>query len=313
MPARLIFAGTPGFALASLQALVEAGTIPLAVLTQPDRPTGRGRKIEPGPVKRYALEHGIPVWQPATLINRAVAAKLEELEPDAMVVAAYGLLLPKQILALPRSGCINVHASLLPRWRGASPVQAAILAGDRRTGVSLMKMEAGLDTGAVYVQEALTIGDRETAGDLHDRLALLGGRLLVRSLPAILAHELSPVPQNESEASYAGKIRTQDALLDWRLPARQLEARIRAYNPVPGARFMLDDEAVKCWSAEVAGGASAPPGTVLAFAQNGRGGLEVACGEGAIRLLEVQRPGRGRISAAEFERQVSLNGRRLAS
>lgn len=310
MPARLVFAGTPDFALASLCSIVAAGFVPLAVLTQPDRPAGRGRKLKASPVKRYAEELGIPVWQPATLKDGGINAELAALRLDAIVVAAYGLLLPAHILELPSVACVNVHASLLPAWRGAAPIQAAILAGDRETGISLMRMDRGLDTGAVYAQQAITIGDGETAGELQIRLATLGGQLLVRHLDDILELGLAPVPQDEPKATYAPRIDKAHAHLDWRLPALQLARQVRAYNPVPGASFVLDGERVKCWSAELGVGAAAPPGTVIAA---GRSGIDVACGDGVLRLLELQRPGRGRISAFEFESQVRLGGRRLSA
>lgn len=306
-PARIVFAGTPEFARVSLKSLVDAAIVPLAVLTQPDRRAGRGRTIKASPVKRYALEHGIPVWQPATLKDSDVVSGLAELEPDAIVVAAYGLIFPSRVLELPALGCINVHASLLPRWRGAAPVQAAILAGDADTGISLMQMEAGLDSGPVLVQEALAIGERETAGELQDRLAVLGGQLLLRHFAAILERRHPPVAQDERNITYANKIQKEDAGLDWRLPALQLMRKVRAYNPVPGASFEVDGERVKCWMAAVVD-AAAPPGTIVAA---GRGGIDVACGDGALRLLELQRPGRGKVSAFEFESQLSLSGRRL--
>ena len=311
MPDNLVFAGTPGFALVCLEALVRQDMAPVLVLTQPDRRSGRGRKLSVNPVKRYASSQGIPLWQPETLATPEVASKLAQLGTDAIIVAAYGLMFPPAILGLPRAGCVNVHASLLPRWRGAAPVQAAILHGDRKTGVSLMRMEEGLDTGPVYVSESLVIGQMETAGLLQDRLAALGGELLVRHLPAILAGGIRPVGQDEQFATYARRISTADARLDWRAAALQLVRCVRAYNPAPGAWFTLDDERIKCWSAEVladAGDAAAAAGTVLAA---GRYGIDVACGDGAIRLLKLQRPGRGRISASEFSAQRALSGKLL--
>jgi methionyl-tRNA formyltransferase len=303
MPDNLVFAGTPGFALATLRALVETGMSPALVLTQPDRPAGRGRKLTASPVKRYALEQGLTVRQPQGLKDPVLLSEFRELHPAAIIVAAYGLLFPPELLDLPERGCINVHASLLPRWRGAAPVQAAILHGDRETGISLMHMDKGLDTGPVYVRQALAIGTAETAELLHERLAELGGNLLVRFLPQILNGSLEAVPQDDREATYAGKIDRMAARLDWRLPATDLERRVRAYNPRPGAWFVLDDRIVKCWRAEVpARLGDSPliagrPGTVLAA---GRDGIDVACGEGVIRLLELQHAGKGRVTAHEF-------------
>ena len=308
---RLIFAGTPEFARVSLEALVEAGAEPLAVLTQPDRPAGRGRRTEPGPVKRFAAARGIPVHQPRTLINKDFVAELAALEPDALVVAAYGLLVPADLLAVPRAGGINVHASLLPRWRGASPIQAAILAGDAEAGISIMKMDEGLDTGPVYAREAIAIGAEETAGQLHDRLAVLGGRLLVRHLAGILDGRVVPERQPRQGVTVAAKFTKQDALLDWREPAEQLARRVRAFNPAPGARFRAAGEAVKCWSARPLESPSGQPGEIVGVPRRPQDGLDVACGEGALRLLELQRPGRGRVSAFEFASQVSVAGQRL--
>ena len=305
---RVIFAGTPEFALASLQALVESGVVPVAVLTQPDRPAGRGKKLTASPVKRYALEQGIEVLQPKTLRDDGVLAELEALEPDIMVVAAYGLILPQAALDIPARGCINVHASLLPRWRGAAPIQAAILAGDEQTGICLMQMEAGLDTGPVYVAEALLIGAQETAGELHDRLAALGGRMLAAHLSAIVEGEVHPLPQEDSLATYAGKINKADAELDWRRNADELERRVRAYNPVPTAWFEVDGQRLKCWEAQSAASVDAPPGTVVS---SGPDGIVVACTTGTLRMTALQRPGKRRITAHEFASQVDLSGRCL--
>ena len=305
---RIIFAGTPDFALASLRALVDNGNKPVAVYTQPDRPAGRGKKVTASPVKEYALECGIPVMQPTTLKDGDVIAELAALEPDIIIVAAYGLLLPQAVLDIPQAGCLNVHASLLPRWRGAAPIQAAILAGDAETGVCLMAMEAGLDTGDVYAAAATAIGADETAGDLHDRLATMGGELLVQELAAILNGTLEPVAQDDDAATYTTKIKTGDAAIDFNKSASELGRIIRAYNPVPGAWFMLGDERVKCWQASMAQAVDAPPGTVVAA---GRDGITVACGEGALTLLQLQRPGKRRVSAAEFATQFELDGRSL--
>lgn len=306
--ARIVFAGTPDFALASLRALVDAGVRPVAVLTQPDRPAGRGRQLTASPVKKFALARDLPVLQPATLRDPDVVARLSDLRPTLMIVAAYGLILPQAVLDIPACGCLNVHASLLPRWRGAAPIQAAILAGDAVTGVSLMRMEAGLDSGPVFATAETAIGPGDTAGDLHDRLAAMGGQLLVERLPEVLAGGLSPEPQDESLVTYAGKIRKEDARLDWTGNALDLQRRVRAYNPVPGAWFEFGSERIKCWQANPGPAAVAPPGQVIAA---GASGIQVACGKGSLLLTELQRPGRKTVSAAEFAAQLALAGRRF--
>jgi len=314
---RVIFAGTPDFALASLSALVEAGIVPVAVLTQPDRPAGRGKRMTASPVKQFAERHGINVLQPPTLRDPGVVEELAALEPDVMIVAAYGLLLPQDVLDIPRHGCLNVHASLLPRWRGAAPIQAAILAGDPETGISLMAMTAGLDCGPVFATAAVSIGPDETAGELHDRLAVLGGELLVAKLEDILCGAAEAVEQDDAKTTYAGKINKQDARLDWTQDADQVARSVRAYNPVPGAYFFVDDESsaansdglrIKCWRAEAIAAAGGPPGAVLECSQ---GGIIVACGNGAVRLDELQLPGRRRAPAREFTQQLDLSGRVL--
>ena len=306
---RLIFAGTPEFARAALAALVAGGYPPVAVLTQPDRPAGRGRRLAESPVKVFSMEHDLPVMQPVTLRDTGIVREIAALRPDLMIVAAYGLILPQAVLDVPRLGCLNVHASLLPRWRGAAPIQQAILSGDGETGVCLMRMEAGLDTGPVFARTAIKIGADETAGELHDRLAALGGALLVDTLPAILAGELDAVAQDDAGATYAGKLRKEDARLDWRVSAEELGRRVRAYNPVPGAWFELAGERIKCWRATALAEDGGPAGVIV---DAGRGGIDVACGEGMLRLLEVQRPGRRRIPAAEFAAQQPLAGQRLS-
>ena len=306
---RVLFAGTPEFALASLQALTDAGIAPVAVLTQPDRPAGRGKRVTASPVKQFALERGIDVLQPTTLRDPGAVEGIAAFDPDVLVVAAYGLILPQAVLDVPAKGCINVHASLLPRWRGAAPIQAAILAGDTETGVSLMAMTAGLDCGPVYVEEAVAIGPEQTAGELHDRLAALGGDLLVRHFDAIVSGALEAVEQDETAATYAGKISRQDARLDWQRPAEELHRQVRAYNPVPGAFFLLDDMPIKCWRAAVAAGATgSAPGEVLSA---DRDGIVVACGGDALRLDRLQRPGKRPVNAGEFAGVVPLAGRRL--
>ncbi len=302
---KVIFAGTPEFAVASLEAIDNSGVIPVAVLTQPDRPAGRGKQLAASPVKQCATERGIPVMQPDTLRDDAVVAEIAALEPDIVIVAAYGLILPQPVLDIPRAGCLNVHASLLPRWRGAAPIQAAILAGDAKTGACLMLMEAGLDSGPVYVSESVSIGEHETAGDLHGRLAATGAKLLASHLGKIVDGEMAPVQQDEDQATYAPKIKTADAEIDWNRPATELDRLVRAYSPVPGAWFMLDDARIKCWRAQHSAGVDAPPGTVV---EAGQGGIVVACGDGALRMESLQRPGKRAVTAGEFSSQIDLVG-----
>jgi methionyl-tRNA formyltransferase len=315
---RLVFAGTPEFARASLRALVDSGRVPVAVLTQPDRPAGRGRKLTASPVKQYAQARGIRVLQPASLRDDEAVAELAALEPDLLIVAAYGLILPQSVLDIPTHGCLNVHASVLPRWRGAAPIQAAILAGDATTGISLMAMTAGLDCGPVYHVEALDIGMSETAGELHDRLALLGGQALVGQLDAIVAGEIAAVEQDDALATYAPKIVKSDAEIDWTLPAADVARRVRAYNPFPGAFTVVGAATgrdrgespllrIKIWRASETQGAGAP-GTVLQF---DRDGIVVACGNAALRLEELQLPGKRRATAQEFLGQADLAGQEL--
>lgn len=312
--AKFLFAGTPEFALASLRALTENGYVPQVVLTQPDRPAGRGKKLTASPVKKFAVDNAIPVWQPGTLKASDITEKIAGLQPDLMVVAAYGLILPPAMLATPRMGCINVHASLLPRWRGAAPIQHAILNGDYETGISLMQMEAGLDTGPVFVTAATPIGEQENAGELHDRLAILGGELLVTHFDKIAAGGLQALPQDDALATYAGKINKADALILWHEAAAEISRKIRAYNPVPGAAFELDDEVVKCFVAETVGADplsrndDASVGSVVAA---GKEGIDVVCGTGILRMTQLQRPGRRRINAAEFAAQTNPLGKRL--
>ena len=305
---RIIFAGTPEFAVASLRALVESGRIPVAVLTQPDRPAGRGKRLTPSPAKQYAEQQEIPVLQPVTLRDDDMVAQLAALEPDVLIVAAYGLILPQAVLDVPRVGCVNVHASLLPRWRGAAPIQAAILAGDTETGVCLMSMTAGLDCGPVFVSHCLEIGETETAGELHDRLAAAGGELLAKHFDEIASGQLVASEQDEAKATYAPKIKNADAQLDWTHPAENLERAVRAYNPAPGAWFMLEQERIKCWSASALEEHDGPAGLIMTADGSG---VTVACGEGALRLETVQRPGKRRVSGGEFAAQVELTGKQL--
>ena len=301
---RIVFAGTPEFALASLAALVDAGHSVVAVYTQPDRPAGRGRRITASPVKRFAEERGIAVLQPETLRDEAAVTEFAELQPDVLIVAAYGLILPQNVLDIPTHGCLNVHASLLPRWRGAAPIQAAIISADETSGVSLMRMTAGLDCGPVFSASVIAIEKRESAGELHDRLAVLGGELLVKDLSGILSGDISSAAQDESLVTYAGKIQKQDAELDWTLSADELQRRIRAYNPAPGAFFFTGNEVrVKVWQAAVVTGVDAPPGT---FTQYDADGIVIACGRDGLQLEWLQLPGKRRASAHEFVAQIDL-------
>lgn len=289
---RLIFAGTPEFAATALRALSAAGHEIALVLTQPDRPAGRGLRTAPSPVKTMAETLGVPLAQPRTLKDPAIVSDLAAVGADAMIVAAYGLLLPSTVLALPRRGCINIHASFLPRWRGAAPIQRAILAGDGETGVSIMQMDAGLDTGPVLLREAVAIRADETAGSLHDRLAALGATLIVRALDEAPA----PQPQDESRATYAAKIDKRESLLDWRASAEEIDRKVRAFNPIPGAATHFQGVALKIWRAHVTDVAG-EPGAVLAADGSG---ITVAAGSGALRITELQRAGGKRLAAGAF-------------
>lgn len=290
---RLIFAGTPEFAALALDAILAAGHQVVLVLTQPDRPAGRGMAFQASPVKQRALAAGIEVWQPPTLKDAAIQERLRAVDAEVMVVAAYGLILPQAVLDTPRLGCINIHASLLPRWRGAAPIQRAILAGDRESGVCIMQMEAGLDTGPILHSASTAIADDDTAQTLHDKLATLGGQLIVEVLARL---PMSAVPQPEVGATYATKIDKAEASIDWRLPSAQLARQVRAFNPAPGAFFKRDGQLVKVWRVESVA-ADGVPGTVLAVDKHG---IVIACGEGALRLIELQKAGGKRLSAAQF-------------
>ncbi len=290
---KLIFAGTPQFAALALRAIVDAGHDVALVLTQPDRQSGRGMALRASPVKELALSCGIEVFQPVTLRDADAQQRLRDVGAEAMVVAAYGLILPQAVLDLPRLGCLNIHASLLPRWRGAAPIQRALLAGDGETGVCIMQMEAGLDTGPVLRAQSLPIADDDTAATLHDKLADLGARLIVDVLAAL---PWVPVAQPESGATYAAKIEKSEAALDWRQRAVQLERQVRAFDPFPGALAHWQGQAIKVWRAQAEAG-HGEPGSVLAA---DRHGVVVACGEGALRLLDLQKAGGKRLAAAAF-------------
>jgi methionyl-tRNA formyltransferase len=295
---RIAYAGTPEFAVPALAALAAAGHDVAVVYSQPDRAAGRGRELRASPVKTLARELGAPVEQPASLKGAAEAGTLAAYRPDALVVAAYGLLLPPSILAVPRYGCINIHASLLPRWRGAAPVQRAIEAGDAETGVAIMRMEAGLDTGPVYASRATPIGAGESAGALTGRLADLGAALLLEVLPAIAAGTAVAVPQQSAGVTYARKVDKAEGRIDWSAPATLLARRIRAFQPWPVADTVLAGDILRIWSAEVVDGATtAPPGTVLAL---GAPGIDVACGGGVLRLTCVQAAGRKPVAVRDY-------------
>jgi len=311
-PLRVAFAGTPVFAATALAAIAAAGYPISLVLTQPDRPAGRGLKLQPSPVKALALDHGWSVAQPRGLrldgrwAEDATAARaaLQAARPDVLVVAAYGLILPRWVLELPRLGCLNIHASLLPRWRGAAPIQRAIEAGDAETGITLMLMDEGLDTGDIVAMEALPIGPDESAGSLHDRLAELGARLIVQALQAAESAPLPRRPQPDEGVTYAHKIDKAEAALDWQAPAAVLARRVRAFDPVPGAATALDGAALKVWAARAEPApARAAPGTVLAADD---AGIRVHTGDGVLVLTEVQRAGGKRLPVRDFLRGTPL-------
>lgn len=302
-PLRLVFAGTPEFAVPALDAVLASGHTLCAVYTQPDRPAGRGRQLQASPVKRRALAAGIEVRQPQGLRDAETREALAALAPDLMVVVAYGLILPRAVLAIPRHGCWNIHASLLPRWRGAAPIQRALEAGDALTGVCLMQMAAGLDTGPVLLSRQTAIGEEDTGQSLHDRLAVLGAEALAEGLAALAAGTLpAAVAQDDAAATHAGKLDKAESLLDWSQPAPVLARKVRAFEPWPGTEADLGGERVRVWRAQaLAQRHQAAPGTVLG---TGRDGIDVACGEGVLRLSGLQRPGGRRIDAGAW-----LNGR----
>ena len=306
---RIVFAGTPDFAVPALDALHAAGHEIAAVYTQPDRPAGRGRSLNESPVKRRAVELGLPLEQPATLRTPEAAADLAAYRPELMVVVAYGLILPPAILGVPRLGCWNIHASLLPRWRGAAPIQRAILAGDTTTGITIMQMDAGLDTGPMLLVRPLSIGARANGGQLHDRLAALGAESIVAAVEQFLSGQIAAVRQPDEGATYATKIRKQEAVIDWRQSSVQIDRQVRAFNPWPVAETRWQGQQLRIWEAEsVAADGDGEPGRVLEAAG---GRLLVAAGEGALQLHRVQLAGRRAMTAAEFLNAHSLAGARL--
>lgn len=308
---RLGFAGTPAFAVVALDALVRSEHIVGAVLTQPDRPAGRGRMLQSSAVKQRALALGIPVHQPASCRGAAVEALLRGLDLDALVVVAYGLMLPPNVLALPRLGCFNVHASLLPRWRGAAPIQRALLEGDAKTGVTIMRMEAGLDTGPVLAMRETNITSEDTGQTLHDRLAAMGGALLVQALDDVASGTSREIPQAVAGVTYAEKFSKAEAAIDWAADAADILRKVRAFNPWPVAETRLDGVQLRIWEADLApDDVREHPGTVLAAAASG---IEVACGRGRLRIRRLQLAGRKAMQAGDFVKAMPLDGATFAS
>jgi methionyl-tRNA formyltransferase len=309
-PLRVAFAGTPDFAVPPLEALRASGHELVGVLTQPDRPKGRGQQLAASPVKQAAQRHGLPVLQPPSLKNEAARAEVAALHPDVLVVVAYGLILPQAVLDLPRLGCVNIHASLLPRWRGAAPIQRAILAGDVETGVSIMQMDAGLDTGPVLLQRPVSIAQNDTGGSLHDKLAALGAPALLEALEGLASGTLRAEPQPSAGATYAEKLQKAEAPIDWSRDAPAIERQVRAFNPWPVAETRLGGEQLRIFMARAQneGSTGVAPGTVLAARNDA---IVVACGDGALRITELQRAGRRPMSARELMNSCDLAGQRL--
>ena len=298
---KIIFAGTPHFAASALAALFKEHQV-VAVLTQPDRPAGRGMHLVASPVKQFALQHGVPVLQPSTLKTEQVQQELAALGADVMVVAAYGLILPKAVLQLPRDGCLNIHASLLPRWRGAAPIQRAILAGDAETGITIMQMDEGLDTGAMLLRHACPITPNDTAATLHDKLAKLGASSISEALHLLQEQRLIPVKQDAAAATYAAKLLKNEGRIDWAQEAQQLERAVRAFNPFPVCHAAFNGAVLKVWQASLAKQQGAP-GEVIAVDKQG---ITVACGNDALRLEVLQRPGGKAQPAAQFLQAVTV-------
>jgi methionyl-tRNA formyltransferase len=305
---KIIFAGTPDFAVAPLEALLQSGHEVIAVYSQPDRPAGRGRVLTPSPVKQAALAAGIQVLQPLNFKAEADRQQLAALQPDLMVVVAYGLLLPQAVLDIPRLGCLNIHASILPRWRGAAPIQRALAAGDAQTGVCIMQMEAGLDTGPVHLMRSLSIEPEDTAQSLHDRLAVLGAEALLETLPLLEQPGHSPTPQDDAGACYAQKLSKDEAWLDWTQDARTLELQIRAFNPWPVAQTQYQDQTLRIWLATAldAQPGNIEPGSIL---ETSAQGIDVATGKGVLRLQQLQLPGKKAMAVADFIKANKLQGR----
>jgi methionyl-tRNA formyltransferase len=294
---KIIFAGTPHFAAAALEALLAHHFQVAAVLTQPDRPSGRGMQLHASPVKQVAMRHDLPVLQPSTLKDPEIQRELAAIAADVMVVAAYGLILPEAVLQLPRLGCLNIHASLLPRWRGAAPVQRAILAGDSETGITIMQMDAGLDTGDMLLKKSCPIDASDNAQTLLDKLTALGADAIVEALPMLKQNKLAHTPQDGALATYAAKLSKAEAQIDWAQPAEQIARAVRAYNPFPAAITTLNATPIKIWQAQAREGLGGVPGTVLSVEKDG---IVVACGKGALCLEVLQRPNSKALPAAQF-------------
>ena len=302
---RIIFAGTPDFAAESLKALLHSGHDICAVYTQPDRPAGRGRKLTPSPVKQVALDHQIPVEQPLNFKQQDSLNQLASYQADLMIVVAYGLLLPQAVLDTPRLGCINVHASLLPRWRGAAPIQRAILAGDKETGVGIMKMEAGLDTGPVLLEARCAIDANDNAQSLHDKLAELGAATLLESLVDIEQRLQHAIPQDDSQMTYATKLQKQEAVIDWQHSAVQILRQVNAFNPWPVAQTLLNGEVLRIWQAElIPEQSTAQPGTIIAVSKQG---IDVATTDGSLRITQLQMPGKRAMQVQDFLNANSID------
>ncbi len=308
MSLKIIYAGTPEFAATALATLLQSEHEVVAVYTQPDRPAGRGRKLTPSPVKALAVEHGLPVHQPLSLKDEQEQATLAAYGADLMVVAAYGLILPKAVLETPRLGCLNIHASLLPRWRGAAPIQRAIEAGDADTGITIMQMDVGLDTGDMLYKLATPIAADDNAQRLHDRLADMGAQAIVEALARLEAGELQAEPQDDAQANYAAKLSKAEAQVDWSEGAAVIARRVRAFNPWPVCQSSLEGDTLRIWEAEAIEATGDEPGTVVATSKKG---IDIATGEGCLRLTRIQLPGRKPMSAADLLNSRSLDGARL--
>lgn len=310
---RIVFAGTPDFAATALKALLAANYDVVGVYSQPDRPAGRGRKLLPGPVKQTALDAGIAVFQPSNFKTEEARQQLADLQPDVMIVAAYGLILPASVLAIPIHGCLNIHASLLPRWRGAAPIQRAIAAGDHESGITIMQMDEGLDTGAMLLKVSTPIHREDTGGSLHDRLAELGGEAIVGALQLLGQNKLQPQTQQNEQACYAHKLTKQEGQINWHSDSQSIERLIRAFNPWPGTFTDLGDQRIRLHLAQALeqSGKKARPGTVLA---RQREGIDIACGEGVLRVSQVQLPGARAQSVNDLingGKQILLPGQEL--